>query len=238
MSGWAARRFWTDVTVVPDGAGFGLRLDARAVRTPLKAALVMPTEAMAVAAAAEWRAQQGVVNPETMPVTRYANSAIDKVAPQFDAVTGLIAAYGGTDLICYRAERPQALVARQAAAWDPLLTWAATALAAPLVATTGVMHVGQPVESQRQLQARVAAMTPFQVAALHDLVAISGSLILGLAVTEGQLTGAQAWAISRIDEDWQIEEWGEDAEAGAMAAHRRAALLEAERFYRLCGSQF
>jgi chaperone required for assembly of F1-ATPase len=197
----------------------------------------MPTEAMAQAAAEEWRAQVGVVRPETMPITRYANSAIDKVAPQFDAVTRLIAAYGGTDLICYRAELPPALVARQAAAWDVLLDWAADVLGAPLVTTRGVMHVAQPTGSLAVLQARLAAMTPFQVAALHDLVAISGSLILGLAVTEGRLTGAEAWTISRIDEDWQIEEWGEDAEAGVMAQHRREALLAAERFYRLCGSQ-
>jgi chaperone required for assembly of F1-ATPase len=238
MSAWAAKRFWTDVTVVPDGAGFGLRLDARAVRTPLKAALVMPTAAMAAAAAEEWRAQVGVVDPGTMPVTRAANSAIDKVAPQFDAVVDLIAAYGGTDLLCYRAEWPPALVARQAAAWDVLLGWAADVLGAPLVVTKGVMHVAQPAGSLAALRAKVAAMTPFQVTALHDLVAISGSLILGLAATEGRLVAAEAWTISRIDEDWQIEQWGADDEATALAAHRRDGLLQAERFYRLCGSQF
>jgi chaperone required for assembly of F1-ATPase len=237
MSGWAAKRFWTDVTVEAVEGGWTVRLDARAVKTPLKAPLVMPTVAMAEAAAAEWRAQTGAVDPGTMPVTRAVNSAIDKVAAQFDAVVDLIAAYGGTDLLCYRAEWPPALVARQAAAWDVLLAWAADVLAAPLVATRGVMHVAQPAASLAALRARVAAMTPFEVTALHDLVAISGSLILGLAVTEGRLTAAEAWTISRIDEDWQTQQWGEDDEAAALAAHRREGLLQAERFYRLCGSQ-
>ena len=125
MAGWAAKRFWTDVTLVELPGGYGIRLDARPVKTPAKAPLVVPTRGLADAIAIEWRAQQGVIDPTGMPFTRSANSAIDKVAAQRAEVVDLIAAYGDADLICYRATVPARLVARQSAAWDPLLTWAA-----------------------------------------------------------------------------------------------------------------
>ncbi len=237
MSGWAAKRFWTDATVETAPGGYTVRLDGRAVKTPLKALLVMPTIAMAQASAAEWQAQEGRVRPETMPVTRAANSALDKVATQFAEVVGLLAAYGGTDLLCYRADGPAALVVRQQQGWDPLLDWAAQTLHAPLIVTTGVVHVAQPAASLAALRTCVAAMTPFQVTALHDLVAITGSLILALAVTEGRLTAEAAWTLSRIDEIWQAEQWGSDADAAALEVLRRAALQQAGRFYALCGSQ-
>lgn len=235
MSVWAAKRFWTDATVEAGDGGWTVRLDGRAVKTPLKAALVMPTERMAQAVADEWQAQVGLVRPDTMPVTRSANSAIDKVAPQRDEVTGLIAAYGGSDLLCYRAAFPPALIARQAEAWDPLLDWAAQSLGAKLVSTTGVMPVAQDEGSLAVLHARVAGMGDFQIAAFHDLVAISGSLIIALAVTEGRLTQDRAWDCSRIDETWQTEQWGVDDDAAAMEAMRRAGFDHAGRFYGLCG---
>jgi chaperone required for assembly of F1-ATPase len=235
MSAWAAKRFWTDATVQAADGGWTVRLDGRAVKTPLKAPLVMPTHAMAQAVAAEWQAQTGLVRPDTMPVTRSANSAIDKVGAQFDEVVALIAAYGGSDLLCYRAAFPPALIARQAAAWDPLLAWAADALGARLAVTTGVMPVAQDAASLAALHARVAAMTTFRIAAFHDLVAISGSLILALAVTEGRLTPDEAWRLSRIDEAWQNEQWGIDEDAALMEVTRRAAFDHAGRFYGLCG---
>jgi chaperone required for assembly of F1-ATPase len=235
MTAWAAKRFWTDAIAEACDGGFTVRLDTRLVRTPLKAPLVLPTLAMARAIAAEWQAQTGKIDPATMPCTRAANSAIDKVAPQFDEVVAMLAAYGGTDLLCYRATGPEALIARQAKGWTPLLDWAAQALGAPLQATAGVMHVPQPDRSLAALQAQVARLTPFQLAAFHDLVAISGSLVLALAVIHHRLTAAQAWTLSRIDEDWQAELWGEDEEATAMAALKRAAFLQADRFFGLCG---
>lgn len=235
MSVWAARRFWTHATAVPAPGGFTVHLDDRPVRTPLKAPLVLPTLALAEAVAAEWRAQEGKVNPETMPFTRTANSAIDKVAPQFEAVAAMLAEYGGSDLLCYRAEGPEDLVARQAAAWDPILVWALERIGADLVVTTGVIHVAQPPESLIALHRKVGEMTPFQLSAFHDLVALSGSLVLALAVTEGQVTAEEAWALSRTDEDWQISLWGEDEEAAAAAAIKHAAFLQADRFYGLCG---
>jgi len=235
VSTWAPRRFWTTASVVPAEGGFAIQLDGRPVRTPLKAPLVLPTEALARAVAAEWQAVDGKVNPAVMPFTRAANSAIDKVVPQFGAVADMLAEYGGTDLVCYRAEGPEALAARQDAGWNPLLDWAAGALAAPLIPTVGVMHRDQPAASLATLTASVRALTPFQLSAFHDLVAISGSLVLAFAVARGRLTGEEAWALSRIDENWQIEEWGEDEEAAENAALKRAAFLQAERFFALCG---
>lgn len=235
MSGWAAKRFWAAARADACDGGFGVWLDARAVKTPAKRGLVLPTLAMAEAIAGEWEAQQGLVRPETMPLTRMANSAIDKVTPLFDAVVDEIANYGTTDLLCYRATDPAALIGRQAQGWDPLLDWARDDLGASLVVTQGVIPVAQPAESLARLRAHVAAQDPFRMVALHDLVAISGSLILGLAVTRGRLSAEAAFACSRIDESWQIELWGEDEEAAAQEVLRHAAFLTAGRFFALCG---
>jgi chaperone required for assembly of F1-ATPase len=235
MSVWTPRRFWTEAQVVPADGGFTVQLDGKAVRTPLKAPLLVPTKALAEAIAAEWQAVQGKVDPSVMPFTRTANSAIDKVAPQHAEVADMLAAYGGSDLLCYRATGPEELILRQAQGWDPLLDWSAAALDAPLAATTGVMHIPQDRASLAALSDAVHALSPVQLAAFHDLVALSGSLVLAFAVTRGRLPAAEAWTLSRIDENWQIELWGEDEEAAEMAAIKRSAFLQADRFYGLCG---
>ncbi len=235
MAGWVAKRFWKEAAVAEEPGGFAVLLDGRGVRTPAKRPLILPTRALAEAVASEWQAQEGQVRPETMPVTRSANSALDKVAPQFDEVTERLAAYGGTDLLCDRATAPEALVARQAQAWDPVLAWAARRFEAPLETTAGVMHQAQPETSLTRLADHVRGFSPFQVAGFHDLVAISGSLILGLGVTEGHLLPEEAWELSRLDESWQIEQWGADEEAAEIEAFRRTAFLQAARFYALCG---
>lgn len=235
MSFWKAKRFWKVAQAEACEGGFTVRLDGRPVKTPAKAALVVPTLEMAQAIAAEWDAQTGEVKPETMPVTRAANSAIDKIVPQRTAVVELVAAYGGSDLLCYRAVGPEALVARQAEGWDPVLDWAEAALGVRLAVTQGVMHVAQDAGALARLTARVEGFDPFRLAAFHDLVAISGSLVLALAVTEGRLAPEEAWALSRIDERWQVEQWGEDEEAAASEAARHEGFLQAARFYALCG---
>jgi chaperone required for assembly of F1-ATPase len=235
VSVWAPRRFWTEASVVPDAGGFAVQLDARRVHTPRKTPLVLPTKALAEAVAAEWRAVESRVDPSRMPVTRRANSAIDTVVPQFDGVVAMLADYGGSDLLCYRAEGPADLIERQRQAWDPLLSWSETALSAPLTVTTGVMHVAQPASSRAALTGAVRQLTAFQLSAFHDLVALSGSLVLALAVTRGRLTAEAAWSLSRIDEDWQIEAWGADEEAAEAAALKRADFQDADRFFTLCG---
>jgi len=233
VSGWVARRFWAAVTVVTEAAGHAVLLDARAVRTPAKRPLTLPTRAMAEAVAAEWAAVDDLIDPRLMPVTRAANAAIDKVAPQFDEVAALVAAYGGSDLLCYRADEPAELASAQAEAWDPLLDWAAATYGARLASGRGIAPVVQPPQAVARLAAEVAACTPFQLAALHDLVALSGSLVLGLAATRRARDAGALWQLSRFDEDWQAARWGRDDEAAAAEAAKRQGFLAADEFWRL-----
>ncbi len=227
------KRFWKEVRVAPAEAGWALHLDHRPVRTPAGAACLLPTRALAEAVAGEWEAQGDEVDPRAMPLTRSANSAIDRVIPDPAPVAEDIAAYGGTDLVCYRAPHPEGLKRREAEAWDPLVDWAAEALGAPLVLAEGVMHVRQPERSLARLSAAVHGHGPWELTALHELVTLSGSLVIGLAVSHGRLDPATAWALSRIDEDWNIEEWGEDAEAAAVAERRRRDFEAAARLLAL-----
>jgi chaperone required for assembly of F1-ATPase len=235
LTGWAKKRFWTDATVAQVAGGWQVLLDGRAVKTPAKAPLVLPTEGLAQAVAGEWRAQGAEVVPASMPLTKMANTAIDGVRPRHAEVVAALAEWGGSDLLCYRAEGPGALVARQAAGWDPWLGWAAEVLGARLVVTAGLMPVAQPAGALAALRAAVAAHDAFRLAALHDLVTIPGSLVLGLAVARGVLTADAAFSLSRIDDDWQAEQWGVDEEAAESAARKRAEILVAGRFFALCG---
>jgi len=231
MAEWTAKRFWENASVTEAGDGFRVLLDGRKLRTPVKSELIVPTRAMADEISKEWQAQGEKVDPLSMPFTRSANAAIDKVAPMHAEVSNLVAEYGGTDLLCYRAQSPVELVARQNAAWDPLLEWAAVALQAPLNTGQGIMHVAQDANALTVLAKRVGQMTPFELAAFHDLVGMSGSLIIGFAVTDRFLPVAELWSRSRIDEDWQIEQWGEDEEAMTTAATKRTAFEHAAKFY-------
>lgn len=230
MTGWAARRFWHETGTAEGPEGFSVTLDARPIRTPAKTLLALPTRALAEALAAEWAAQDEAIRPETMPLTRLANSALDQVAPQHAAVADIVAAYGETDLLCYRADAPEELARRQAAAWDPLLEWACERYGAGLATTTGVVPILQPEAALARLRAAVAATTPWELAALHEFVSHTGSLVLGLALLEGASDPDTAWRISRLDEDWQITQWGRDDEAEAALAHRRAEFDAAVRF--------
>ncbi|KCV82759.1 ATP12 ATPase [Actibacterium atlanticum] len=233
MSDWKAKRFWEKADATQVEGGFSVTLDGRAIKTPAKSPLVMPSMAMALAVAKEWGAQEDQIDPRTMPVTRSANAAIDKVTPQFAEVADLIAAYGGSDLLCYRADGPDTLVKRQKDRWDPLLERAKQEFEAPLNVTSGVIPVAQPEDSLANLSKQVHAQTPFQLAGLHDLVSISGSLILGLAATRGWADLDELWGLSRIDETWQEEQWGEDEEATALAESKRLEFLHAASFYEL-----
>jgi chaperone required for assembly of F1-ATPase len=216
--------------VRPEADGFSIALDERTLRTPAGARLLAPTAALAAAIAAEWDALEGAIDPDLLPFTRFANSAIDRVASRREAVVDVIAEYGGSDLLCYRATGPDALVGRQAAGWDPWLAWSSRALAAPLMTVYGVMHQRQPPDSLAALRAAVAAEEAFGLVALHDLVTLSGSLVLGLAVVRRALDPGEAWELSRIDETWQAEKWGSDDEAEAAALARRADFLHAAAF--------
>lgn len=233
MSDWRPKRFWTSATPCDCDGGFTVTLDGRAVKTPAKAPLIVPSFPLAQAIAAEWDAQTGLVDPRTMPMTRSANAAIDKVRTQRDEVISLLCEYGDSDLLCYRATAPDGLVALQAQHWDPVLDWAARELAAPLAVGQGVMHVPQSPQSLAVFQSELNACNDFALAAVHDLISLSGSMVLALAVTRGHLPAPQAWTLSRVDEDWQISQWGLDDEAAAATAVKRDAFLHADHFFRL-----
>lgn len=233
MSEWKAKRFWKAASVTEAGGGFSVMLDTRPVRTPAKAEMILPTREMARAVAAEWDAQEGEIKPLTMPVTRAANAAIDKVRVQHAEVADLIAAYGDADLVCYRAEGPESLVERQAEAWDPLLDWAAEEFDARLRPVSGVIHTPQDPDALATLSRQVHAMDSFTLTAFHDLVGLSGSLVIGFAAVAGLHPPDVLWRMSRIDETWQEEQWGIDEEARAVADKKQSEFVNAKTFYDL-----
>ena len=216
------KRVYRAVTTRPVADRWGIALDGRPMRTPGKAELVVPSAALAVAIAAEWEAQQGDIRPATMPLTRLAATAIDRTATQRALVVAEIANYAGTDLICYRAEHPPALIARQEAAWQPLIDWAIARYDAGLAVTSGIVPQPQAPATLKAFAAAVAAQDDFSLTALHTATAACGSLVIALALLEGRLDAEAAFAASQLDETFQIEAWGEDAEAVA----RRHALAE------------
>ncbi|MEL7184722.1 MAG: ATP12 family protein [Pseudomonadota bacterium] len=230
MSEWKARRFWKDARVVPVEAGFAVELDGRPVRAPSKTMLAMPSAPLAEAVAAEWDAQEEVILPLTMPLTRAVNTSIDKSIPSRADIVRHLAEYGGSDLLSYRADGPAGLVAQQAATWDPVLDWLATTHGARLAVTTGVMPAAQPETALRALHNRLDAVDPWELTALSEFVTMTGSLALGLCALEGHLTPATAWDASRVDEDWQIAQWGEDEEEAERVAHKKTEFLQAAHY--------
>lgn len=211
------KRFWKDVAVV-DGE---IRLDDRPVRTPGRAALALPSPALAEAVADEWRAVGETLDPRAMPLTGLSNAAIDRIAPAPIAFAAGLAKYGESDLLCYRAADPPELAARQAEAWNPPLDWAEGRYDVTFEITQGIVHAAQPPETIARLTAAVAAFDPFRLAGLSPVVTVAGSLVLGLALAEGAMDANAAWHAAQIDEAWQEEMWGADSLAEqARAAHR------------------
>lgn len=224
------KRFYKDVTIVAEGDGHAIRLDDRPVRTPARALLSLPTLALAQAVAEEWRAQGETVDPAAMPFTGLANAAIDHIVPNRAQFAAGIARYGESDLLCYRAHSPDTLVARQAEAWDPLLDWARARYDVAFVVTQGILPVAQPEATLARLQAAVAGHDPFRLAGLSTLVTLSGSLVCGLAVLENSHSAEAIWQATEIDEAWQVEQWGEDAQAAARSARRKSEFSMAGAF--------
>jgi chaperone required for assembly of F1-ATPase len=228
------KKYWKQVAVV-EGDGLGVALDGRPAKTPAKADLVVPTRALAEAIAAEWRESGTDVDPRAMPLTGLANAAIDRVAPDPDAFAAKLARYGEADQLCYRAEMPAALVLRQAESWDPLLAWARRRFDVDFAVTEGIVHAPQPGATVARLGHAVAALDPFRLAALAPLVTIGGSLVAALAVAERAVTADAAWQAGSLDERWQLERWGSDAEAEAALDNRRREFLAAAKFLELLG---
>jgi chaperone required for assembly of F1-ATPase len=227
------KRFWKDVTVEAEGEGWGIRLDGRPVKTPARASLVAPTEALAQAIAEEWRSVGETIDPRRMPLTGLANAAIDRVAPERKAFAEGLARYAEADLACYRAEGPRQLVARQEQSWDKLLAWGRRRYDVDFASTCGLMHVEQPAATVERLSHAVAALDPFRLAGLAPLVTVGGSLLAALAVLEKAITPEEAWDTVSIDERWQLEQWGADQEAETALENRRGDFLAAARFLEL-----
>jgi chaperone required for assembly of F1-ATPase len=230
------KRFYKEVSVEPDGGGFALRLDGKPVRTPAKAMLVLPNAALAEAVADEWRAQGERIDPDTMPLTKLANSVIDGVMGREAAVVGDMLGYAAADLICYRAGGPEGLTAAQTRQWDPVLAFARSELDAPLNIAEGVMHVAQPDASLEAIRQRLQQFDAWSLAALHVLTGLMGSALLALAVTLERLTPEEAWTAAHVDEDWQICQWGEDREAADRRKRRWKEAQAAARLGRLAGA--
>jgi chaperone required for assembly of F1-ATPase len=230
------KRFWKTAQAVAEQGGWGVRLDERPLRTPGRALLLLlPNQALGEAIAEEWASAPESVDPRAMPLTGLANAAIDRVAPDRAGFATSLGKYAEADLACYRAEGPRTLVERQAASWDELLGWARRRYDVDFAVTTGIVHVAQPPATVDRLAHEVAALDAFRLAGLSPLVTIGGSLVAALAVIEGALTPAEAWDAVSIDERWQIEKWGADAEAQAALDNRRADFLAAARFIDLLG---
>ena len=227
------KRFWKEVEVHAEDGGWGIRLDGRPVRTPARATLTVPSEALAKAIAGEWRGVEEDIDPRAMPLTGTANAAIDRVEPERQAFAGGLARYAEADLACYRSEWPPELVERQAKAWDPLLAWARRRYDVDFVTTTGMLHVPQPPATIERLAHAVAALDAYRLAALSPLVTIGGSLIAALAVLERAITVQDAWAAVSIDEHWQLEQWGSDSEAQLALDNRERDFMSAARFLEL-----
>jgi chaperone required for assembly of F1-ATPase len=221
------KRFYKEVSV---SAERGVLLDARPVRTPRKALLALPTNALAGAVAEEWRAQGDAIKPETMRLSGLANAAIDLIAPDPQAFATGLAAYGESDLLCYRADDPPDLVARQLTAWEPLLEWAQTRYDVTFTRVSGIMHQAQPSETIKRLGAAISARNTFELAALSHIVTISGSLVIALAVLERQIEADAAFDVAHLDELYQAEQWGEDWMAADARVLRRADFVSACRF--------
>jgi chaperone required for assembly of F1-ATPase len=229
------KRFWKQVDVTQEDGGWGIALDARPVRTPARAPLVVPDERLAEAIAEEWRSAGEEIDPRAIPLTGLANAAIDRVAPDRAAFAAGLARYAEADLACYRAQGPSGLVERQCASWDELLGWARRRFDVDFAITDGLIHVAQPPATVERLAHAVAALDAFHLAGLSPLVTLGGSLVAALAVLEGALTPEAAWDAVTIDEQWQRDQWGADAEADAALENKRRDFFAAARFLDLLG---
>ncbi|MDB5591347.1 ATP12 family protein [Enterovirga sp.] len=227
------KRFFREARAEAGEGGFVLSLDGRPARTPGRAPLLLPTLGLGEAVAAEWNGQGDTIDPATMPLTRLANTAIDGVAREMEAVRADIARYAGSDLVAYRAGEPATLVAAQDAAWEPVLGWAREALGARFVLSQGVMFVQQPDDSLARVRERLEAeSSPFRLAALHVMTTLTGSVLIPLMHVAGALEAQAAWEAAHVDERYQESHWGQDAEAALRLERREAEFVAASRLYR------
>jgi chaperone required for assembly of F1-ATPase len=235
MAAEKPKRFYEAATAAPLEGGFGVMLDARTLRTPAGARLVLPSRALADLLAEEWAAQGVVIDHASMPATRLAFTAADRIGQVRAATAAEIARQAGADLLCYFADAPQSLTRRQETLWGPLLAWAEAQLGLRFGRASGVLHRAQPPETLERVQALAAALDDFTLAGLALASNTFGSAVLALALQRGRLTGEEAFALSRLDETFQEEQWGVDAEAAERTARLRDEALMLDRWFRALG---
>jgi chaperone required for assembly of F1-ATPase len=224
------KRVYKDATAVALDEGYSVVLDGKPLRTPARRPLAVPSPALAEAIAQEWQAQVDTVDPYTMPMMRLASIAIDLVAPRRAEILAELVTYAGTDLVCYRADHPAELIQRQRESWQTLVDWATLRFDAPLAVTSGILPVAQPPATLSAFAAALEVYDALQLAALHVMTTACGSLVIGLALLEGRIDAAAAFAAAQLDESYQIEKWGEDAEQAARRAGLREDIAAAARF--------
>ncbi|GHF24627.1 ATPase [Kordiimonas sediminis] len=227
------KRFYKTVIVVPADGGHKIQLDGRDIRTPKRSTVVVPSERLATAMADEWAAQEDTIKPEDMHLNRLANTAIDRVATQKDAVVDELVGYAQSDLICYRADHPKELVARQAKEWDPVLDWVRDTFGVDLKTTTGVLHVAQSDQDVQRIKTAIDALDAYEVSGLHALTTGFGSVALALACLREGRDFEACWTASRVDEDFQRDKWGADAEADAVRNALYSELKVADKYLKL-----
>ena len=224
------RRFYKTVSVTDE---LGIALDGRLVKTPTKAPLRLPTRPLAEAVAQEWDAQGEKIDAAAMIHTKLANTAIDRVGPDRPRIEAEAVDYAGSDLVCYRADRPPDLVARHAREWDPVVDWARTALDAPFEVTVGVIHKAQPEPALTAHAQALKDLNDFELAAYHSIMTLTGSALIAMMLARRATVPEAAWLAAHVDEDYQIEQWGQDAEAQARRAARYREFMACCRFLTL-----
>ena len=228
------KRFYKSVAVTDQ---FGIALDGRNIKTPLKAPLVLPNRALAEAVAAEWDAQVDVINPHAMPLTKLANTAIDRATMEKSKIAAEILEFAGSDMVCYRAESPAGLVLRQTTHWDPIIAWARADLRAAFATVSTITHKRQPPAALQALEASIVALDPFSFVVVHNLTTLTGSALLATMLAVAKIPTDAAWRAANVDEDWQIETWGEDAEATARRTGRLEEFSASVKFVNLARSR-
>jgi len=230
------KRFYDTVTLEEGPDGVAILLDKQRVRTPARAELRVAGTVLAKEIAREWDDQGENIDPDTMPMTRRANTALDRVCGREAEVVKELAGYAGADLLCYRAQSPEGLVDLQCAHWDPVLSWVKTSFGAAFEVHTGISHIDQPAQALAIISNAFADYSPFELTPLHTMTTLTGSALLTLAHAKGHLDADQLWAAAHVDEDWQIQKWGEDAEAAGRRTARRSEMEADIRFLELVKS--
>ena len=216
------KRFYKKAEAAKVEGGYAIHLDGRPVKTPSKTTLLLPSAALAEAVAAEWEAQEKEINPGAMPLTRIANSAQDAVSAKFTEVADEITRFLGNDALCYRADEPGMFVERQTKTWDPVIEWAGEKLGGRFVLVEGIIHKEQPTALLEEFRAELRSLSALHLAAFHTATTLMGSAVLAFAVLKDRLTADEAWSAAFIEEDWNIERWGKDAEAAKLRSYKRS----------------